>query len=168
MNDSANGNKIIRLMDTVGFLGPFILLGIGIWQLWGNSGFWCAYLVVFSMNSFINKIAKAIVKQPRPPAGESIMNENYAGTEMYGMPSGHAQSVFSSLTFLYLVKESPAWLFGELFIAGLTVYQRWKYRRHTVEQLGVGSVLGVVVAYAGYYITKRYLQENTLVENEEL
>lgn len=168
MNDLENGNKIIRMMDTIGFLGPFILFGIGVWQLWGNRGFWCAYLVVFVLNSFINKIAKVIIKQPRPQDGESIMNENYSGAELYGMPSAHAQSVFSSLTFLYLVKESPAWLLGELFIAGLTVYQRWKYRRHTMEQLGVGVLLGVVVAYGGYYMTKQYLQENTLIKYEEL
>ena len=120
------------------------------------------------MNSLINKIAKVIIKQPRPNDGKSIFNENYTGSEMYGMPSAHAQSVFSSLTFLYLVKESPAWLFVELFIAGLTVYQRWKYRRHTLEQLGVGAVLGMIVAYGGYFMTKQYLQENTLIKNEEL
>ena len=168
MPDFENGNKIIRTLDTVGFLGPFILFGIGVWQLWGNNGFWCAYLVVFVTNSIINKIVKVIVKQPRPNDGESIMNENYTGTEQYGMPSAHAQSVFSSLTFLYLVKESPAWLIGELFIAGLTIYQRWKYRRHTMEQLGVGAVLGMIVAYGGYFMTKQYLQENTLIKNEEL
>ena len=168
MSDFENINKTIKILDKIGFLGPFILLGMGIWQLWGNKAFWCAYLVVFVMNSFINKIAKVIIKQPRPNDGESIMNENYVGAEMYGMPSAHAQSVFSSLTFLYLVKESPAWLIGELFIAGLTVYQRWKYRRHTLEQLCVGAILGMFVAYSGYYITKQYLQENTLVKNEEL
>ena len=168
MPDFENGNKIIRMLDTVGFLGLFILFGIGMWQLWGNKGFWCAYLVVFVTNSIINKIVKVIVKQPRPNDGESIMNENYTGAELYGMPSAHAQSVFSSLTFLYLVKESPAWLIGELFIAGLTVYQRWKYRRHTMEQLGVGAVLGMFVAYGGYYMTKQYLQENALIKNDEL
>lgn len=168
MNELSNQNNIIKIFDTMGFMGPFILLGIGIWQLWGNHGFWGAYLVVFMMNSFINKIAKVIVKQPRPLDGESIMDENYVGAEMYGMPSAHAQSVFSSVTFLYLVKESPAWLLGGLFIAGLTVYQRWKYRRHTMEQLGVGAILGMGVAYGGYYMTKQYLQENTLIQNEEL
>lgn len=164
MNDLANQNNIIKLFDTMGFMGPFILLGIGIWQLWGNKGFWGAYLVLTIVNSFINKIVKCIVKQPRPLDGESIMDENYNGCEMYGMPSAHAQSVFSSVTFLYLVKESPAWLIVGLFIASLTVYQRWKYRRHTMEQLGVGAILGMGVAYGGYYMTKQYLQENTCVK----
>ena len=106
MNDSPIGLNIIKIFDTIGFLGPFILLTIGIWQLWGNHGFWCAYLVVTIVNSFVNKIVKSIVKQPRPFDGESIMDEGYNGCEMYGMPSGHSQSVFSSLTFLYLVMEN--------------------------------------------------------------
>jgi len=167
MNEIHNGNRIINILDKIGFLGPFVLLILGILLLWGNKGFWCAYLVIFVINIFINKVAKAIAKQPRPEDGESIMNEKYAGVEMYGMPSAHAQSVFMSLTFLYLVKESPAWLFGELFIAGLTVYQRWKYRRHTIEQLGVGAIIGILVAWGGYNMTKQYLQENTLVKKEE-
>jgi len=37
-----------------------------------------------------------------------------------------------------------------------------------MEQLGVGALLGVVVAYGGYYMTKQYLQENTLIKYEEL
>ena len=53
MNEIENGNKIIRLLDTVGFMGPFILLGIGIWQLWYHRIYWCSYLLVFAMNSFI-------------------------------------------------------------------------------------------------------------------
>ena len=106
MNDSPIGLNIIKIFDTIGFLGPFILLTIGIWQLWGNHGFWCAYLVVTIVNSFVNKIVKSIVKQPRPFDGESIMDEGYNGCEMYGMPSGHSQSVFSSLTFLYLKMEN--------------------------------------------------------------
>jgi membrane-associated phospholipid phosphatase len=164
MNDLSNENNIIKTFDTIGFVGPFILLLIGIWQLWGNPGFWCAYLVVTIVNSSVNKIVKCIVKQPRPLDGESIMDEGYNGCEIYGMPSGHSQSVFSSLTFLYLVKESPAWLFVGLFIAGLTVYQRFKYRRHTIEQLIVGAILGISIAYCGYYLTKRYLQESTYVK----
>ena len=40
MNDSYNGNPIIKTLDTIGFIGPFILLTIGIWQLWNNAGFW--------------------------------------------------------------------------------------------------------------------------------
>ena len=167
MNDLSNENNIIKIFDTIGFVGPFILLLIGIWQLWGNPGFWCAYLVITIVNSSVNKIVKCIVKQPRPLDGESIMDEGYNGCEIYGMPSGHSQSVFSSLTFLYLVKESPAWLFIGLFIAGLTVYQRFKYRRHTIEQLVVGAIVGILIAYIGYYATKKYLQEHTYVKTRK-
>ena len=74
------------------------------------------------------------------------------------MPSGHAQSSMFSLTYLYLVKQSPSWLLIELFIAILTLYQRWNYRRHTIQQLFVGSVVGIVFAYISFVISKRYLR----------
>lgn len=164
MNEVINDNNMIKIFDKIGFFGPFILIIVNIWQLWENHGFWCAYLVVTIVSFFINKIIKNIVKEPRPLDGESIINEEYTGYEMYGMPSAHSQSVFSSVTFLYLVKESPTWLLIGLFIAGLTVYQRFKYKRHTIEQLCVGAILGIIIAYCGFYITKKYLQENTCVK----
>ena len=167
MNDSQVGSKMINIIDMIGFTGPLILLLVGILMLWSNKYFWCAYLVIFIINILINKLAKVIIKQPRPDDGISVMNEEYTGIEMYGMPSAHAQSVFMSLTFLYLVKQSPAWLLGELFIASLTVYQRWKYNRHTLEQLGVGALLGILVAYVGYYTVKTNLQKNTYVTQDE-
>ena len=166
MNELSNKDDI-KIFDKIGFFGPFILIIVNIWQLWENHGFWCAYLVVTFMSSVINKLVKNIVKQPRPIDGESIINEEYTGYEMYGMPSAHSQSVFSSVTFLYLVKESPAWLLIGLFIAGLTVYQRFKYKRHTMEQLIVGAILGTVVAYGGFYVTKKYLQEHTYVKTRK-
>ena len=100
---------------------------------------------------------KNIIQQHRPNHGKKIMNENYEGVELYGMPSGHAQSVFFSLSFLYFVKGSPSWLIIELFISALTLYQRWKYRQHTSEQLFVGSIVGIGFAYFTYWITKHYL-----------
>ena len=158
----------MRQFDKIGFWGPIILFVITMVHLWGHRGFFGTYIIIFVINIGINKIIKAIVRQPRPNNGESIMSyEKYTGIESYGMPSGHAQSILSSITFLYLVKDSPFWLIIGSFIAGLTIFQRWKYNRHTIEQLMVGSVIGIVVAYSGYYITKNHLRENTYVKNVE-
>jgi membrane-associated phospholipid phosphatase len=85
------------------------------------------------------------------------MDEPYDGSEKYGMPSGHAQSVFFSTTFLYLVKGSPSWLIIELFIVALSIYQRLKYRQHTLEQLFTGSAIGLLFAVFSFNITKQWL-----------
>ena len=86
MNDSQVGSKMINVIDMIGFTGPLILLLVGILMLWSNKYFWCAYLVIFIINILINKLAKVIIKQPRPNDGISVMNEEYTGIEMYGMP----------------------------------------------------------------------------------
>ena len=166
--DIIESKHTMRHFDKIGFWGPIILFVTTAVQLWGYHGFFATYIIIFITNIGINKIIKAIVRQPRPNNGESITSyEKYTGIEAYGMPSGHAQSIFSSITFLHLVKGSPFWLIMGLFIAGLTIFQRWKYNRHTIEQLMVGSVIGIVVAYSGYYITKNHLRENTYVKNVE-
>jgi membrane-associated phospholipid phosphatase len=80
--------------------------------------------------------------------------EKYKNEERFGMPSGHAQSIFFSIVYLYNLKHSIPLLFSNLFIASLTLYQRWKYRRHTVEQLATGSAIGGLFAWAVYSLEK--------------
>jgi len=150
-------------LDIIGFLGPFILMFISISYLW-NQKYIQGYLIFYIISSFINKILKTIIQEDRPANGKSIMNENYTGKHKYGMPSYHAQLSFYSLTFLYLVNKSGYLIIFELFIAALTLYQRWSYRRHTVEQLAVGMVVGIITAYIGYNVTTRYLITNKSIQ----
>jgi membrane-associated phospholipid phosphatase len=150
-----------NIFDKIGFLGPLLLFSIGIYNLLDQKIYLIAYLVFFITNTLLNKILKRLIKQQRPSYGKSIMNEQYKGTEMYGMPSGHAQSAFFSISFLYLVKESPALFIVELFIAALTLFQRWKYRQHTPEQLFAGSIVGIGFAFFAYWMTKHYLSGKT-------
>jgi hypothetical protein len=149
---------VIYGLDVIGLFGPIIIFIIGLWQLWGNGIYWSISIVLFIVNMMINKILKQWIREPRPIGGQSMFTfEQYSGIEQYGMPSGHAQSIISSVTYLYLVKNSFAWLIGGIFISALTIYQRWKYRRHSVEQLGIGATIGFLVAYTGYTITTKGL-----------
>ena len=148
-----------NIIDKIGFFGPVIIFLISIYNLWNQQKYLISYLVFSFCNTIVNKILKVIIQQKRPNGSIKIMDESYEGIENYGMPSGHAQSSFFSIAFLYFVKGSSIWLIAELFIAGLTVYQRWKYRQHTIEQLIMGSILGICFAYLSYYITKQWLTE---------
>jgi membrane-associated phospholipid phosphatase len=150
----------MKLLDTIGFFGPFIILCIGIISLWKQSKYLYGYLLFYVINTFINKFIKLIVREPRPKDGKNIMEFEktlYEGIEEYGMPSGHAQSCFYSMTYLYLVKENPLWLIVELFIASLTIYQRWSYHRHTAQQLMVGSLVGIFIGWVSVTIINKYL-----------
>jgi len=150
-----------KIVDQIGFFGPQILFIISVISLWKQQAHFYGYLVFLMINKIINKILKLLIKQPRPNHGKSIIeNEDrfYVGIEQYGMPSGHMQSCFYSLTYLYLVKQSPTITIVEMFITSLTFYQRWKYNRHTIEQLCVGSVVGILVGYLSFIIVNRYLR----------
>lgn len=155
MNDIINYNK--HIIDSIGFFGPLILLVTSIIKLWNQPPYLAGYLIFFIINVIINKILKSIIKEPRPANGQSIINESYEGADKYGMPSSHAQSVFYSMTYVYLIKDDYLVLLFESFISFLTIYQRWNYRRHTIEQLGIGSMIGLLFAYIGVYITKKYI-----------
>ncbi len=129
----------------IGFLGPLLLFCITVYLLW-NQMLVYVYVIGLVLNSILNKILKMVVQQKRPH-GKSIMNETYSGIETYGMPSGHAQSVFYSITFLYLYGYKSILFLG---ITCLTVYQRWKYNNHTLQQLLIGSFVGIGMAYFIY------------------
>jgi membrane-associated phospholipid phosphatase len=115
------------------------------------------YLVFYIINTFINNLLKISIKEPRPT---NTINEKYTEIHKYGMPSYHAQSVVFSLVYLYLVNKSVFLLLIEIFIVFITLYQRWYYRNHTKEQLAIGSLIGGINSYIGYFITKQYFVTN--------
>jgi membrane-associated phospholipid phosphatase len=112
----------------------------------------------------MNMLLKQIFREPRPQNPMTFIDSNdMIGNNYYGLPSGHAQSVFFSLTFFYKVIK-PASNSNTIFILYimsciciLTLYQRWKYRRHTIKQLLFGAVVGTFFAWTLVFITKTYL-----------
>jgi hypothetical protein len=116
------------------------------------------------MNHILNGILKSTIREPRPGQSKSIesdkLNLDLVGNiEKYGMPSYHAQSVFFSTTFLYLVQRNPALLFFEFIICTITLYQRFKYKRHDMRQLTVGSFIGIGFAILCFTLTNQYLSK---------
>lgn len=146
-----------NIIDIIGMSGPLILFIISIMNLWKQKYIY-GYLLFYIVNTFINNILKNSIKEPRP--NNTIIKEQYTEIHKYGMPSYHAQSVVFSLVFLYLVNKSIFLLLIEIFIVIITLYQRWFYRHHTIEQLSVGSFIGGVNAYIGYFMTKQYFVTN--------
>jgi membrane-associated phospholipid phosphatase len=144
-------SPIIYVLDLVGLLGPLILFIVSGWQLWGNGIYWTLSIVVFCINICINIGLKQWIREPRPVGGQIMTTyDTYTGVLDYGMPSGHSQMAFGLVTFVYLVKQSAINLIGGVWIISLTVYQRWKYRRHSIEQLAIGAIVGFLVAYISY------------------
>lgn len=116
------------------------------------------FCVGFYLNMCINSVLKDWIKQPRPSNQVPYIDDAFKGAHIYGMPSGHAEMCFYSIVFLWLALSSSLKQFSKMYgililsiaISMMTLYQRWKFRRHTIEQLAVGSFVGGIVGYSMY------------------
>ena len=151
----------LLLLDYIGFFGPLILFCISVWKLSVRIPFLYGYLGLFLASTLINKALKMLFKEPRPEGSKTIIGEPYQGADEYGMPSGHAQSVCFSATYLYLVTKNALWLALELCVLALTMIQRWKYKNHSVSQLVMGGLVGIFWGYYGYQLTNQWIQKQT-------
>jgi len=142
--------NIIIFLDTVGYYGPVILFAVTFYYLLNR----LPYLYLFTMGSIINTLLnstlKSIFRELRP--SHPLGNEHFHGSNFYGLPSGHAQSCFFSVAFLYCMRAPTTLLYLTTFISTLTIYQRWKYRYHSVKQLLYGILVGIFFAWFIIYM----------------
>ena len=154
-------NTLERIIDYIGFMGPMILIIIYSFALINKPDYLSIFVIGLAANIVLNKALKFIIREPRPSNPiEYLSNDNniYVSEEKYGMPSGHTQWAGFSVTFFNMITRSPAWLLVGLIISGLTFKQRLKYRRHTLSQLIVGSITGMVFAFVSlsiYWLVKK-------------
>lgn len=87
----------------------------------------------------LNTILKNIIKSPRP-----IITDKYGELQKYGMPSGHSQIIWFIL--FYKPKQDIQHLIG-FIIAILSSYQRIITKNHYIEQVIIGSIIGIIFAY---------------------
>lgn len=137
----------------IGEHGPLIAFIYGTVTFIKRPIYLSGYLVFTGINQAISALLKSTIKEPRPePNGKTDYDQ-------YGMPSGHAQHIFFFITFTYLVNKSVMVLLLELFLSFITLYQRWKYKKHSIPQLIVGSLLGSIIAYFSVEAIKIYLYQ---------
>ena len=166
-----NYMEIIRkLIYNIGEYGPFELTIVTCFLLWNKGNLFYYYVVGIVLNIILNIVLKVSFQQPRP--SDDIEKFNLAITNarshlfnmvpfnIYGMPSGHAQSVVFSTVYIYLglglglgLKNIRILLFY-LFISCITLWQRVKYGYHTVLQIVVGCTVGGLFAHAIFQLAK--------------
>jgi len=169
---------IIDIIDFIGFNSPNILIVINTICLFKQQKYLLLYFVFYGIDYLIIGILKDLIKQPRP--SEFLDKKYYDGIDYskvnhyglpsayYGMPSGHCGLSFYSVMFLWLVNKSTNILILELTISLLTIYHRLKYKKHTLEQLIAGAILGCSVALIAYKVGNRLFAYNSPVLNRFL
>ena len=147
------------MLDHIGYFGPIILAFMNVYYLFYRKAYLYAYLFFLFVNQYINKGLKFLIKEPRPQNQIPFLTKiDTIGVEKYCMPSGHTQSIFYSTTFLYLTTLSNYLFIISLFFCAITIYQRYVYKRHTLKQLGIGSLIGIIVGTIIFNITKHYIE----------
>lgn len=148
------------------YSGRIIFIMIICIFLYSNRFFWTyMYIVLYIINYYLILFLQKKWKDPRPTNGKQFMEDEFHNSEVYGMPSGHTQTVFCSLVFFYMITRSISWTLIMLFIAICTISQRLIYRKHTIYQIIMGSIIGSVLGYMMYFLINDYKKNGYLIYN---
>jgi membrane-associated phospholipid phosphatase len=124
--------------------GEFVVLFCTVYLLRDNLALEYLYLVGCALNIMLKGSLKRLFKERRP---------HQESTDTYGFPSGHAQNLSFSLTFLYLVHRTEWWnhIHFLSIVAILTMVERYSVNKHTWSQLVGGLMVGTMFAYMFVY-----------------
>jgi membrane-associated phospholipid phosphatase len=149
---------IPTFLDGLGFYGPIIVIFIILFALRNQRKYMWVYFIAIFANNYLNRWLKSLFLEERPKNPTVFSKyETYKDVESYGMPSGHASAIGFSIIYLLLVKSHSIWLPICIFIGILTMYQRVKYRRHTVEQVSMGAIAGGICGWIAYVLATQWI-----------
>jgi membrane-associated phospholipid phosphatase len=72
--------------------------------------------------------------------------------DIFGMPSGHSQSMFYSTIFIYLSLKNNKILISYVLFSLLVLYHRIHFNHHTFLQILAGSIVGILFGSFMYYM----------------
>jgi membrane-associated phospholipid phosphatase len=159
----------MNLFYEVGTYGPIILFFLSLYLLWDKSNLLFYYIIGIFLNCILNLVLKGIFQQPRPSEdykkfdlalknGKRFIFKNGVPFDIFGMPSGHAQSVLYSAVFIYFSLKKLNILYFYLFISLITMMQRISYNYHTIFQVIVGAFVGAGFGYLLYNLAKNKMK----------
>jgi membrane-associated phospholipid phosphatase len=155
----------MNILYEIGTYGPIILMFQSWYLLWDNNNLFFYYTLGIFLNAVLNTIFKGVIQEPRPMFDgkklsllkihqKEYLFQNGIPFDIYGMPSGHAQSVLFSTLFIYLSLKQTNWLYVYLILSLITCYQRVKYDFHYISQVIVGSIIGSAFGYFMYNLAR--------------
>ena len=77
--------------------------------------------------------------------------------DIFGMPSGHSQSVLFSTVFMYFALKDKKMIYIYAIISLLTMIQRIYSYNHTLFQTIVGTFIGSLVGYLMFFLSGQKL-----------
>ena len=153
-------NLLQSMYGRVGVFGPYILIVASCILLLYHPVSLAVYLLGIVLNSMINLGLKGMIRQDRPtheiPLFEFGIRDGVRyKADKYGMPSGHSQSAGFSLAYIAATLTNPVLTWTYAILSVITLTQRYVYRNHTFSQIVVGFILGIVLGYTFYRVSKK-------------
>lgn len=160
---NSNNNVLLELFNEFGNFGTIILNLLSIYLLWDKTNLFFYYIVGTFCDTILNLILKGLIQQPRPLEDTKSLNlalshgrrfifKDGIPYDLFGMPSGHAESALFSTVFVYFSLNKNNILYSYLFISLLIVLQRILYNHHTILQVIIGAIIGSSFGYFFYYL----------------
>ena len=157
------------ILNYLGEFVPVILFLSSLYLLLDKDNLFFYYIFGIFTNSLLNLILKGIIQQPRPLDNEKLFNlalknankevfKDGIPFNVFGMPSGHAQSAVFSTVFIYLALKNKNILFVYLALSIFTMVQRIYNNYHSFSQIIVGDVIGALVACFIFNIAQQKLK----------
>jgi membrane-associated phospholipid phosphatase len=157
--------NFLKLLSIIGQNGPIILFALSVFLLRNKCNLLFYYITFYVIGLILNIILKGIIQQPRPSIDKKTFDlmiknkERYISKygvpyDIYGMPSGHSQSVLFSTIFIYFAFHNIKLTIIYLLFSIITVFQRVIENHHTVLQVIVGSMIGLIIGYVSYEMAK--------------
>lgn len=153
------------ILKKIGSYGPLILLFFSIFLLRNKSNLLFYYILFFGISIILNIVLKGLIQQPRPSIDaktfqlmmknkERYISKHGVPYDIFGMPSGHSQSVVFSTIFIYLCLRDFKILLVYIIVSLITLFQRVINNHHTILQVVLGSFVGIVLGYTGYNMAR--------------
>lgn len=160
---------MINILNDLGFYGPLILIFLSVYLLWQHKNLLFYYVIGIFANMILNIILKGIIQEPRPiydnkkvslvaTHAKRLFFQNGVPFDLFGMPSGHAQSSFFSTIFIYFALRKMNITYIYLALTILTCIQRVSSNYHSINQVIIGSFIGSSFAFFIYYLAEKKIQ----------
>jgi membrane-associated phospholipid phosphatase len=164
--------SIAYFIDYWGMMAPAVLFIISIFLLQNKMKYLLVYIIGTILNNILNAILKYAIKEPRPTKESRILEiaiSNYkrVSFDKYGMPSAHAQNCGFNLAFITLVLNNSFITGLYLVISFISLYQRYKYSKHTILQLIIGFIIGIGFGYMIYHVVNKWIKGNLTMKFDD-
>lgn len=140
--------NIIDFFYGIGYFGEYITFIFTLFLIYSQTYNLVFYIIFFILNKVINDYLKDYFKEYRPSNPKKFLDDDKFSKKKYGMPSGHSQLSFFSLTYSYLsVKKITISIILMLITCLIVIYERFVYHNHTMFQLILGAIVGIIIGY---------------------